>query len=114
MTDDCTSLSIVKELHRLAQNPAHREHLLRNDVNSVLIFVDPDEHPVEIVSVIPEVLHSCNHILVLKMLITCVVWSHENLCSYYQLTDLAYAPHMASVSNVMVKNMVFPNGWLEQ
>ncbi|XP_002125262.1 armadillo repeat-containing protein 1 [Ciona intestinalis] len=45
-----TSLSIVKELRRLAQNPAHREYLLRNDVNSILIFVDPDEHPVEVVS----------------------------------------------------------------
>uniref|UniRef100_H2YS27 Armadillo repeat-containing protein 1 n=1 Tax=Ciona savignyi TaxID=51511 RepID=H2YS27_CIOSA len=44
-----TSLSIVKELRRLAQNPAHREYLLRNDVNSILIFVDPDEHPVEVV-----------------------------------------------------------------
>ncbi|XP_076806988.1 armadillo repeat-containing protein 1-like isoform X2 [Clavelina lepadiformis] len=45
-----TSLSIVKELRRLAQNPAHREYLLRNDVNSILIFVDPDEHPVEVVT----------------------------------------------------------------
>jgi len=44
-----TSLSIVKELRRLAQNPSHREYLLRNDVNSILIFVDPDEHPVEVV-----------------------------------------------------------------
>jgi len=50
MSNSTTSLSIVKELHRLAQNPAHREYLLRNDVNSILIFVDPDEHPVEVVS----------------------------------------------------------------
>nr|CAB3222975.1 armadillo repeat-containing protein 1 [Phallusia mammillata] len=45
-----TSLSIVKELRRLAQNPAHREYLLRNDVNSILIFVDPDEHTPEVVT----------------------------------------------------------------
>lgn len=45
-----SSLTIVKELRRLAQNTSHREYLLRNDVNSILIFVDPDEHPQEVVS----------------------------------------------------------------
>ena len=50
MDNTTTSLSIVKELHRLAQNPSHRDYLLRNDVNSILIFVDPDEYPVEVVS----------------------------------------------------------------
>ena len=50
MTNVASSLSIVKELHRLAQNPSHREYLLRNDVNSILIFVDPDEHSQEVVS----------------------------------------------------------------
>ena len=49
-TGSATSLSIVKELRRLAQNPSHREHILRNDVNSILIFVDPDEYPLEVVS----------------------------------------------------------------
>ena len=44
-----TSLSIVKELRRLAQNPSHRDYLLRNDINSILIFVDPDEHSDEVV-----------------------------------------------------------------
>jgi len=47
-----TSLSIVKELRRLAQNPLHREYLLRNDVNSILIFVDPDEYTLEVVSMV--------------------------------------------------------------
>lgn len=50
MTTTASSLTIVKELRRLAQNPSHREYLLRNDVNSILIFVDPDEHPQEVVS----------------------------------------------------------------
>lgn len=49
MANTTTSLSIVKELRRLAQNPSHREYLLRNDINSILIFVDPDEYPVEVV-----------------------------------------------------------------
>jgi len=44
------SLSIAKELRRLAETPAHRDYLLRNDVNSILIFVDPDEHHVEVVT----------------------------------------------------------------
>lgn len=47
--DNNTSLSIVKELRRLAENPSHRDYILRNDVNSILIFVDPDEHNPEVV-----------------------------------------------------------------
>jgi len=47
--DSSTSLSIVKELRRLAENPSHRDYILRNDVNSILIFVDPDEHSSEVV-----------------------------------------------------------------
>ena len=52
MTNTATSLSIVKELHRLAQNPSNRECVLRNDVNSILIFVDPDEYPLEVVGIV--------------------------------------------------------------
>jgi len=33
----------------LAENPSHRDYILRNDVNSILIFVDPDEHIPEVV-----------------------------------------------------------------
>lgn len=48
--DKNTSLSIVKELRRLAENPSHRDYILRNDVNSILIFVDPDEHSSDVVT----------------------------------------------------------------
>jgi len=48
--DKNTSLSIVRELRRLAENPSHRDYILRNDVNSILIFVDPEDHSCEVVT----------------------------------------------------------------
>ena len=66
MTNSATPLSIVKELRRLAQNPCHREYLLCNDVNSILIFVDPDDQSVEVVS------HQCACTnVILKLLTEC-------------------------------------------
>lgn len=45
------SLSIVKELRRLASIQTNRPYMLRNDVNSLLVFTDPDEQPHEVVSI---------------------------------------------------------------
>lgn len=59
MTNLATSLSIVKELKRLASIQTNRQYMLRNDVNSLLIFVDPDEqHP----TVIIESLHALRYL----------------------------------------------------
>lgn len=59
MTNLATSLSIVKELKRLASIQSNRQYMLRNDVNSLLIFIDPDDqHP----TVIIEALHALRYL----------------------------------------------------
>lgn len=55
MASISTSLSIVRELRRLASIESNRDYMLRNDVNSLLIFADPSEQPS---SVVIEALHA--------------------------------------------------------
>ncbi|XP_077974627.1 armadillo repeat-containing protein 1-like [Styela clava] len=59
MATTATSLSIVKELRRLASVHTNRQYMLRNDVNSLLIFTDPDEQPSV---VIIEALHALRYL----------------------------------------------------
>lgn len=59
MATIATSLSIVKELRRLASIPSNRQYMLRNDVNSLLIFTDPDEQPPVVVI---EALHAIRYL----------------------------------------------------
>lgn len=48
--DNETCLKVVTELKRLIENPSYREYIMRNDVNSLLIFIDPNEYSEDVVS----------------------------------------------------------------
>jgi len=47
--DNETCLKVVTELKRLIENPSYREYIMRNDVNSLLIFIDPKEYSEDVV-----------------------------------------------------------------
>jgi len=42
--DNASCLTLVTELKRLIENPSYRDYIMRNDVNSLLIFIDPKEY----------------------------------------------------------------------